>query len=1076
MLDWAHTPHTGLIQEARHHTQDSVSVYHANSAQPMPAGQAVRATSGDVFRFSSTQSGPVTCRSLGDILQDACSWHDDPDYIPREMHSQCWYAMHSHVTRLPLYAGSSRTELLAIAAEAFSNTVDELVFGFPDEDSDLRDLVWHGRLLRGILAAAPVPPGVPKSHMHGSFVFVDLRLCGQEPTFFFGSAGWVGFSEIVRALAVQPPPGFQVRVRGTSVEGSLILLTSACTLTLWFEPLPSETSPVQVSQAAAAGSGVPLATYGLDPGHAREDVGPPAQPEPRRYPREEGTAPEPDQALGLREPELIEVVTAGFLVCSPRFPPEHVQLEASLPCDVDDILHSLSEARQDEVSLHFDCLLPAFPQPSSQFGVVLAIPEWAAAQYCVLIDARLLDNRLFAIIVPERLNRASILLHAGVTDAPDLQVYKGVQLVDQGLSTFQHGDTISILPAGTTPPVPRALEQMLQQADSWRLPCPTHAGCTTESYLVLSDGGQRVLRAGPPDVSCAADFLRLASAAFRYRPPLVTVCPTVPRLPDLCELGQQCRALLVATEQVCKVPIPPGRSRPSQQIVFLDCRFLLKDFTWLLAENGCVDADQVAALYQPEAPFGHVVQVRGGQTEIREQGDHRRVTSGTVLTLLYVRDLPEDAVAAQSSSSGPNQDSSEASPDSDSDLSPPSPDADSSCDAQRCRSASRSPRRPPPDAAPCDQQDSLQLTVRILRHTALAGTCHSLLLPVLAHTIVVSQAREVVEPELDWHHQRNTPVCCDADLVHSSAGFGVFPGALPGFCQAKLLEEPTPSSFADSQTLAFLEYYAGQFGLPWRYQPAWRIEERLTLMPPTPSLEEVQQSLVSVAVAIAVPGYNLEHLEVQVLLPTDVATLLPLVQAQRDPSFAALFPVLVPSLPQPASHWVLFAALPAWAPQASVVLIDARRLDGRVFAIQVPVYADRKTILRLAGVMWTLPVEVHTAMDLGMLLNDHEVPFFPGQCLSVQPDEEAPPAMHVLSQMLHSRIGWLLGPAFPQADTRACYCCTIDRGHQLYAADLSRPWNHRNDIAAECGLPADSLQIQPAAPRISDCFVFGCIC
>ncbi|CAE7844850.1 unnamed protein product [Symbiodinium necroappetens] len=545
---------------------------------------------------------------------------------------------------------------------------------------------------------------------------------------------------------------------------------------------------------------------------------------------------------------------AGFLVLMPEYKQEVIQLALRAPCALEDALAEISDARSADNSERFDCLVPAFPQPDISFGTVLAVPERASVfGCCVVADLRLVDNRLFAYLIKGRLNRSSLLLQLGVPDTTGLRVYLGHTLMQElGLYTFQEGLTISV--------------------------AFTIGSCPVPSFLAVPIDVE--------EVQSSQDFKAIAVESLRFELSRTTVCPSLPRLTDLAVLGVECKAALVVTESVPRIPIPPGRP-PGQRIVFVDQRPILRGITWLLVPGGLIDIEAFLEPLSQQAPTGYcAIVLPADATDLH----HVRLSNGTLLTVTYVL-------------TGPGGSSEQHSSD------------DSDMDS--------------------DSQDSQ-------------------------------------EPSAD---DTTTPVPDDAErAVEPSAS------TPPGRANAqKLLEEPTPTGALDLARLDALEFFAHEFGLPWRYAPAWHVQERLALMPPIPAADTEQPELVTVCVAIAVPGFELERLNLVVLLPTDVGSFLIEVQASRAQAQARRFPHLLPVLPQPDARWVLLVALPAWDPQVSVVVYDTRAWDGRVFAEQVPDFMDHHDALRKAGLSINADVDVHTALDPSIMLIGHDTRIFPGQ-------------------------------------------------------------------------------------------------
>ena len=211
VVDWRHITLATLAPEARRYAPVPWQVAYGRQGSLIQPGASVFATPGDVFRFFPTSHPCVPRLAFSQLLADATLWDDDLQHIPREVPSHAWLALRSHVTRTPIYAGSSRDELVLLAAEAFHTDAQDLHFGFPDEYSPLQDIVHQGRLLRGVLAAEPRSPSGARL---GAFVFVDSRLLGTTPSFRYCPAGWVDLAYFTAYLALPTPNGYRLEASG----------------------------------------------------------------------------------------------------------------------------------------------------------------------------------------------------------------------------------------------------------------------------------------------------------------------------------------------------------------------------------------------------------------------------------------------------------------------------------------------------------------------------------------------------------------------------------------------------------------------------------------------------------------------------------------------------------------------------------------------------------------------------------------------------------------------------------------------------------------------------------------------
>ena len=144
-------------------------------------------------------------------------------------------------------------------------------------------------------------------------------------------------------------------------------------------------------------------------------------------------------------------------------------------------------------------------------------------------------------------------------------------------------------------------------------------------------------------------------------------------------LGQACKALLVATEAVVRIPIPPGRIQLHRTIAFLDKRLVLRGLDWRIAERGLLDLEELVDSLQEGVPQGYAVSVTGAPTTLRLGRTFLRIDNGTLLTVRYTEDaLDSDDTSAHESSSHPDNgpdDGSEEAEDEDS----PAPDQGPIC-------------------------------------------------------------------------------------------------------------------------------------------------------------------------------------------------------------------------------------------------------------------------------------------------------------------------------------------------------------------------------------------------------------
>ena len=844
VLTWRHVTLDSLAADARRYVPGPWQDDHHSLSGPLLRGQVVQAAPGDVFTFRDTEALPKSSCLLDHMIADHASWDPCPPVIPRERPSHQWLAMRSHVFRTPPFSGTNVDELKSIAAEAFDSEVGDLEFELVGHDSTLQELVYEGSSIRGVLAAVPRSLSGKR---HGAFVFLDTRLIGRQPSFRFCTPGWVGLRDLFDFIDYPTvPSGFKLEVQGVTSHGNKVFTYDGCTVVLKLTECGLVAAAAQPSTSVGG-----FATDGNARGSGLLGSG---SHLPRRYERDAPPSPDPENLLQANpraeEPDtLTELVSAWFLVFAPRFQHECYQLEITVPCTVDHALEELAEVRDSGCSEFFTELIPAFPQPDASFGTVIAVPPWAGECCCVLVDARAFDNRLYSTVFRGRLNRKSVLLHLHIPDEADCDLYCGRSLLtDDAWRNFLPGETITVKRRGDAQTPPISLIDMLQHGSDWAPQVQSFHGPHFPAFCVLSDGGYKVILVDVEEIKSFSDFKRLSAETFQHSSGHVNVCSSMPRVNDLAVDGQACKAILVATETVRRIQIPPGRLQLMRTIVFLDCRLLLRDFAWVAADQGRLDVDLLVADHSDGIPDGYCINVKGASTEIRAGHTFLWVPQGTLLTFTLVEVHP---------SSSPTSDQ-----DSDSDLdsgdstAPGDDDAGSGHDATdiapanapttRASSRSRSPPR---------------------GDTGTHGTHFSRkIAPFLGSLRIGCPPPASKIPGIPGDVVSD--LLAASDYVASQIGCPRLPETAfflhyaKGIVNAKILDEPKDSTPLLDEAIAFLRYAAPRLGGAWRYNvPA--TARHIVPDSDDESSEETAETLSTMHFLVLSPGFAPKHIVIQ---------------------------------------------------------------------------------------------------------------------------------------------------------------------------------------------------------------------
>ncbi|CAE6968585.1 unnamed protein product [Symbiodinium sp. CCMP2592] len=325
-----------------------------------------------------------------------------------------------------------------------------------------------------------------------------------------------------------------------------------------------------------------------------------------------------------------------FLILTPEYAAEEVAITLHVPCPLSTAVAAIAEARDVERQSWHSLLIPVEPQPEDDFGTLLAMPGWAEDYNVVCIDARLCNGRIFSLLLPEYLKRESLLIAAGLDHFADTAVYVGDSWVQLGREQFGHlycGVLITFAPQIALYRPGLHLQQMLLRTDTW-----TEAPAMPEhppgrAIWVLTDAMPVCFDASN---SNRANFrselaLRLLSSADR-----IAIQPAVPMLQDYACRGHPCDRLIVATERIQLLTVPPYRRTSRKTIFFLDKRPILQGVVWGLVDGGRIPASSLLDMISEPIPPRCRIAFTGGTMERGWDQTWMHVQAGQVLTAHFV--------------------------------------------------------------------------------------------------------------------------------------------------------------------------------------------------------------------------------------------------------------------------------------------------------------------------------------------------------------------------------------------------------------------------------------------------------
>ena len=933
----------------------------------------------------------------------------------------------------------------------------------------------------------------------GRTIVFDLRPVGLPPKVLWLSHDRFQVDALLRECIVQPSQGYRYNIIEVANEGP--------------------TSPLVVEVRAARDERVhdwtictrhcPALSVGnaLFIPHATAAVAAVPTPRPVQLVAQvvEASSSDSETSQGL---DVRPTIVGKVLVLALEHVGIVLDFELTAPAAVEELTDRAWSDLPRPFCLRYPNLVEVKPQPSSEWATLLALPQWTVREAIVVFDTSHIDGRLFPVLFPGAAAFERICELAGLTDDASFQVfaYGAAEPLQVGdvLPALDHGSILFLPLHRNSPPPPGAtLATMLASQAGWdaSVAVPLGPGGPRGNYVcVVLEEGHRLYSLR---TNRGQHFLEDLSEAYDIPLHWNTAGSARPAVDDACIRGYRCKGVAWVSRDFPNVPVPPGLHNPGDFTVLLDCRPLLQGWhQWPVQNFHCSHSDLTEA-YEVFAPEDFQVQVEGAHIE----GDNLQVRRGQVLVLMWAPATTSCEEDHEQRLPSPGTDGETDNGDRSPSVSDHARHGVPAPSNGSLRNRSRSP-------APTTSMRNISLVILPAQVTATAASlqadsgicshCWTSLLPSYAWTspclIVAGVGCVIVVTAIRW------PVLCVLRnaLQHGAAHLSKYAhfaswragrrGArgsaatkrtiavehpsTQSICSSRrcrLLIEPLTANRAEQAAFDDLRHLAGQIGLPWPYLRNIHAHDSPDAMP-AHAFEPAVAPPAAMHFAILVPEYSPEQICVNSALPITVNVMLRLVQQQREVFRAERFPFLIPAIPQPALQWGLLVAAPAWAPRATVVVLDLQALDGRLFAIHVPTVVPCWFLLQLARVPPGVEVHVIVGFDVTPVPRARDLHLIQGQCITIVPAHRLPDPISTLDQLLLSPATWGPGPAYPRRQTLEAYCLATEGNHSLYVPEPDRPLRFRDGAAAECRIPPQECRLVPAASPVLDSMTQGVRC
>ena len=713
------------------------------------------------------------------------------------------------------------------------------------------------------------------------------------------------------------------------------------------------------------------------------------RPPPYQLPTPELTVPQPEEAVAA---DILPARLWHFVILGHNITKEYVELSLRVPSTVGQAIAAVASARNDSRQFLYGALTPVFPQPACDFATLVAMPHWASMHNAVCIDARACDGRIFSIVIPGGINRDSLLRAAGFDITGAFEMYyrdSWVPWRPNDWIDLEHGSLITILPSTQLYRPGLSLQQMLLQragrTEHPTLPTgnigrffwvPTDAmPCLFDARTVTRDNSRQEL----------ARLLRAEISSLSVQTPK-------PMIGDFDHLGRHCEKTIVATEQICRLPIPPARRQPPVHICVLDLRPILKGVGWVLTRNNKIHLEPLVATLSDGLPVGFHINVVGGSLEHGRDCTWVHVGPGQVLIAHFVADPDADSVDDEDLSDpdgppGDDQDDPDYDPGHSRDHEePPTGQATQAHDFLSTGNPAPTqdldgaePHNQVPQDGPDEKGEYDCLLVK--SNTAPANFCSDSPLSIVAlqdtlpclweiksHTHQQAQERveDILLLTLLWVAAtiHCWLFCFYCLAIQQSLDHAGSYSKCPTGIVCKQLREPQPTNMSDLNRLESLRSITRRSMLEWPYLQ-WNgdPQEPLSEGDDTATDTSAFQAFVATLFIFKI-DYQPERVHLYIDETLTEAQLLAQLQEARDDRYGPDFPCVRSVHPQPHQAWGALIAVPDWEEGEQIAVLDLLRIDGRIYATQLLPTIDRAGLLFLADLPATSTAKVFIGAEL----------------------------------------------------------------------------------------------------------------
>ena len=498
------------------------------------------------------------------------------------------------------------------------------------------DFTFLGRRVQGIVAVTSRDPSSSRP-LECSFTFVDARRVGKGIRAFVQSSAFDA-AAILRCIDPGVPHGFTASLHTTRQSTGRGPDDSWDWQEVTFRKMP-------LCHAAEEGPQVEVP--------ATEAEGPSGPPQITGLPTEAAASNSPDTpgfyaaaTKGPLGPAHLPAPQAGdptvrrdkiwFLLFAPDRAPETLNITAQEALTWDEALSQVTASREPRSSSLYGHIVKVYPQPSAEFATLICLPNWACQQTSVIIDCRSFDGRLFCATLDPWVQWESFLLQTCLPDTDNaVVIVNGIAHVRGRPLFLKQGDLIQVIEYGTALPPVHDICDLLFSCDTWEQEEPLAFSSSFSHFWVLHDGGSQGIDADYHAINSVYGFQEFVADRLMYAQHRTTLKTAKPWIQDAVHKGVVCKAVVLVTECLPTLPVPPARITVPLTVVFLDLRPVLRGLDWRVFPRGEYALALLERGLNLASPPGFDIHIEGGARIQRNGVIFLQVEPCAVLTVSY---------------------------------------------------------------------------------------------------------------------------------------------------------------------------------------------------------------------------------------------------------------------------------------------------------------------------------------------------------------------------------------------------------------------------------------------------------